>query len=38
MGIPIIVAYDRDFRNVKEYLTPKEFVKLLKKEPVETPY
>ncbi len=38
MGIPIIVAYDRDFRDVEEYMIPRDFVGLLKKVPSETPY
>ncbi len=37
LGIAII-AYDRDFENVKEYFTPKEFLKSMKLKTCETLY
>ncbi len=38
MGIGIIVAYDRDFEEIKEYLTPKEFIVFLGREPSDSEY
>ena len=38
MGIEIIVAYDRDFEGLTEYMTPGEFVGLLGKKQSETPF
>ncbi len=30
LGIKYLIAYDRDFNNFEEYITPKKFVQLLK--------
>jgi len=38
MGIPIIVAFDRDFKSLKEYLQPREFIELLGEDPADTQY
>jgi len=38
MGIEIIVAYDRDFENIEEYHTPREFIHLLDKETSDSEY
>ncbi len=37
MGIDII-AYDRDFEGMKEYITPKEFLELMKLKTYDTSY
>ena len=29
-GLKFLIAYDRDFNNFEEYLTPKKFLELLK--------
>lgn len=37
-GIKHLVSYDKDFEGVKEYVTPKEFVRLLGIRPRKTEY
>lgn len=38
LGIKYLIAYDRDFKDFEEYITPKEFVKLMKLKETNTEY
>ena len=38
LGIKYLIAYDRDFKDFEEYITPKKFVKLIKLKEAETEF
>lgn len=37
-GIKYLVSYDRDFKGISEYITPREFIKQLRMKPLQTEY
>ena len=38
LGLKYLIAYDRDFENFSEYITPKKFIEWMKCSPSQTEY
>ena len=38
LGVKYLLAYDRDFEKFEEYVTPKEFIKIMKMKTAESDY